>query len=187
MAHYQPIKPWCELILYRQMPKAVAGDYRGISLLFPMEKLFENHVARWLRGRLLPGASLTTQASRYSMCTHAKEAMFQLKPDMLIEQGKRKWVLDAKWKRLNENDRQNKYDLSQADFYQLFAYGQRYQDGEGDMVLIYPAWRGFTKPLPVFEFDDRLKLHVLPFDLDHDELLCPDSLHLPLTAALHVA
>ncbi len=187
MAHYQPIKPWCELILYRQMPQAVAGDYRGISLLFPMEKLFENHVARWLNGRLLPGAKLTPQPSRHALCRHDGRNMFQLEPDLLIEQGTHKWVLDTKWKRLDESDRQNKYDLSQADFYQLFAYGQRYLGGVGEMALIYPAWRGFTKPLPVFEFDDRLKLHVLPFDLDADELLCPDSLQLPLTAALQVA
>lgn len=187
MAHYQPIKPWCELILYRQMPKAVAGDYRGISLLFPMEKLFENHVARWLRGRLLSGARLTTQASRYSLCTHDGDAMFRLEPDLLIEKGTQKWVLDTKWKRLDESNRQNKYDLSQADFYQLFAYGQRYLGGKGDMALIYPAWRGFTRPLPVFDFGQNLRLFVLPFDLDGDELLRPDREPLPLTAALRVA
>ena len=41
MAHYQAIKPWCELILNQQMPIAVSGEWRGMSLLFPMEKLFE--------------------------------------------------------------------------------------------------------------------------------------------------
>ncbi len=187
MAHYQPIKPWCELILYRQMPKAVAGEYRGISLLFPMEKLFENHVARWLRGRLLPGARLTTQASRHALCQHNGGNLFQLQPDLLIEQDAQTWVLDTKWKRLDESDRQNKYGLSQADFYQLFAYGQRYQGGKGDMALIYPAWRGFTQPLPVFDFGQGLRLFVLPFDLDGDVLLCPDQEPLPLTAALRVA
>ncbi len=182
MAHYQPIKPWCELILYRQMPQAVAGEYRGISLLFPMEKLFENHVARWLNGRLLPGAKLTPQPSRHALCQHDGRNMFQLEPDLLIEQGTHKWVLDTKWKRLDEtkNNGKDKYDLSQADFYQLFAYGQRYLGGEGDMVLIYPAWRGFKKPLPLFEFDARLRLHVLPFDLDKDTLLRPDNLRLPI-------
>ncbi len=180
MSHYQPIKPWCELILYRQMPQAVAGDYRGISLLFPMEKLFEGYVARWLNGRLLPGAKLTPQASRHALCQHDGRNMFQLEPDLLIEQGAHKWVLDTKWKRLDESDRQNKYGLSQADFYQLFAYGQRYLAGAGEMVLIYPAWRRFTKPLPMFEFDARLRLHVLPFDLDKDTLLRPDGVQLPV-------
>ncbi len=49
MAHYQAIKPWCELILNQQMPIAVSGEWRGMSLLFPMEKLFEQYVEGWLR------------------------------------------------------------------------------------------------------------------------------------------
>ena len=106
--------------------------------------------------------------------------MFRLEPDLLIEQGQRQWVLDTKWKRLDGTDRDKKYQLSQADFYQLFAYGQRYLGGAGDMALIYPAWHRFTEQLPVFEFDQQLRLHVLPFDLDNDTLLHPDGLHLPI-------
>jgi 5-methylcytosine-specific restriction enzyme subunit McrC len=49
MAHYAPLRPWCELILYRQMPYSLVGVWRGVSLLFPMEKLFERFVAAWLR------------------------------------------------------------------------------------------------------------------------------------------
>ena len=180
LAHYQPIKPWCELILYRHMPQAVAGDFRGISLLFPMERLFEQYVARWLRQRLLPGARLSTQSTRHSLCTHKGQTMFQLKPDLLLEQGDKTWVLDTKWKRLDAGDRQNKYGLSQADFYQLFAYGQRYLQGQGDMALIFPAWGVFKQPLPVFTFDKHLRLHVLPFDLDNDTLQCPEGPYLPI-------
>ena len=45
MAHYQAIKPWCEFVLNQHIPMAVQGDWRGLSLLFPMEKLFESYVA----------------------------------------------------------------------------------------------------------------------------------------------
>ncbi|MBN0009308.1 restriction endonuclease, partial [Pseudomonas aeruginosa] len=64
MAHYQAIKPWCELILQQQMPVAVTGQWQGMSLLFPMEKLFESYVERWLRQQLVVGARLTSQAAR---------------------------------------------------------------------------------------------------------------------------
>lgn len=180
MAHYHPIKSWCELILYRQMPLAVAGAYRGISLLFPMEKLFEDYVACWLRRHLSPAARLTTQASRHALCIHHGKPMFQLQPDLLIEQGSRRWVLDTKWKRLSENKCERNYGLSQADFYQLFAYGQRYLGGRGELALIYPAWRQFNNPLEPFEFDDKLRLRVLPFDLDSDELRLPSDSNFPL-------
>jgi len=63
MAHYRPLYPWCEMILHRHLPFSLAGDWRGISMLFPMEKLFERYVAAWLRGALAPGALLTEQAA----------------------------------------------------------------------------------------------------------------------------
>ncbi|TNF06697.1 MAG: restriction endonuclease [Gammaproteobacteria bacterium] len=180
MAHYQHVKPWCELILYRQMPLSVVGEYRGISLLFPMEKLFEDYVSTWLRRHLAPSTQLTTQASRHALCRHQAQPIFQLRPDLLIEQGGRRWVLDTKWKRLDADDRKQNYSLSQSDFYQLFAYGQRYLGGQGELTLIYPAWRKFQAPLAPFVFDDNMQLNVVPFDLDNDELLLPEGSTLPL-------
>lgn len=171
MAHYRAIKPWCELILNQQMPIAVNGQWRGMSLLFPMEKLFEQYVEGWMRRCLVPGARLTPQPSRHSLCKHNDTAMFRLKPDLLLELGHYAWVLDTKWKRLDENDSQNRYGLSQADFYQLFAYGQRYLAGRGELALIYPRTTQFSQPLPPFDFSPELKLWVLPFDLDEDVLL----------------
>lgn len=175
MAHYQAIKPWCELILNQQMPIAVSGEWRGMSLLFPMEKLFEQYVEGWLRRRLVPGAHLTSQASRHSLCQHDGSAMFRLEPDLLLQQGKQTWVLDTKWKRLDSADRQNKYGLSQPDFYQLFAYGQTYLPGRGEMALIYPRTAQFSEPLPPFDFSSELRLWVLPFDLDKDVLWAADD------------
>lgn len=174
MAHYQAIKPWCELILNQQMPIAVSGEWRGMSLLFPMEKLFERYVEGWLRRFLVPGARLTAQVSRHSLCLQDGRDMFRLEPDLLLERDQQAWVLDAKWKRLDGADRLSKYCLSQADFYQLFAYGQKYLAGRGEMALIYPATAQFSKRLEPFDFSPELRLWVLPFDLDNDELLASE-------------
>lgn len=165
MAHYQPIRPWCELILYQQMPLALQGPWHGISMLFPMEKLFERYVEKALRRDLFDGARLTAQAKSQYLCKYADEGMFQLKPDMLIEQGRQRWVLDAKWKRVAGLDRKNKFGLSQADFYQLYAYGHKYLNGKGEMALIYPKWNGFSEALGPFDFGQGLTLWALPFDL----------------------
>ena len=180
MAHYQAIKPWCEIILQRQMPLALAGDRRGISMLYPMEKLFEAHVARCLRRALLPGVELKTPARSHSLARHLGEPMFQLEPDIWVAHADQAWVLDTKWKLLRAYDRDNKYDLSQGDFYQLFAYGQKYLQGQGHMALIYPRSAAFEQPLAPFELDTHLTLHVLPFDLDCDRLLGVEALGLPL-------
>jgi len=171
LAHYQAIKPWCELILNQHMPLAVAGDYQGVSLLFPMEKLFERFVARWLRARLAPGVEMRTPARSESLCLHQGKPIFQLEPDILITDGGQRWVLDTKWKLLDASKRADKYGLNQSDFYQLFAYGQKYLGGAGRMALIYPRTEVFTDPLAPFHFSDMLSLEVLPFDLDQEQLL----------------
>ena len=182
MAHYQPIKPWCELILNQQMPIAVAGDWQGISLLFPMEKLFERYFEAWLRRSLPPEAKLTSQASSEYLCEHNHGRMFRLEPDLLVRQGSQCWVLDTKWKRLNAADRDKKYGLNQSDFYQLFAYGHKYrlQQSAPTLVLIYPYWSGLKENLPVFDYGDDLKLWVLPFDLDNGLLLNAEKPGLPV-------
>lgn len=67
------------------------------------------------------------------------------------------------------------YYRSQADFYQLQAYGQSYLDGVGDVVLIYPKTDNFSDPLPVFAFPktEGLRLWVVPFCLKTRQLLLP--------------
>lgn len=179
LAHYRAVKPWCELILNQHMPLAVAGDYQGLSLLFPMEKLFERFVAGWLRRKLAPGADVRTPARSRSLCMHQQAPIFQLEPDIFITHGAERWVLDTKWKLLNASDRQGKYGLSQSDFYQLYAYGQKYLGGFGRMALIHARTEQFMQPLAPFHFDDRLSLHVLPFDLDAEALLGWEHLRLP--------
>ncbi|QSX28574.1 McrC family protein [Shewanella cyperi] len=181
MAHYESIKPWCELILYRHMPLAVRGEHRGISLLFPMEKLFEQYVARMLPLQLMPNAKLRTQARTKYLCRQGDKDMFQLKPDLLIERGKSVWVLDTKWKRVNSNSADTKYDLRESDFYQMLAYARQYlPEGKGEMVLIYPKSQTFTAPLKHFDLHHDLLLHVWPFDLQRDELIITDYSSLPL-------
>ena len=188
MAHYQPLRPLCELILYQQMPLALAGEWHGISMLFPMEKLFERYVESALRQKLVKGARLIAQPSWHSLCGHMGEPIFRLQPDLLVEQGNRRWILDAKWKLLDGADRYGKYGLSQSDFYQLFAYGQKYLDGQGEMVLIYPQHRRFTDPLPAFDFGGGLQLRVIPFDLAKGCLVHNGCTGLPFRATEdHVA
>lgn len=177
MAHYRPVRPWCELVLGQHMPLALRGKTHGISLLFPMEKLFERYVEVKMRKQLPIPYSLKPQAASQSLCTHQEKSMFQLKPDFLIRSGHQTClVLDTKWKRISGSDRENKYGLNQSDFYQMFAYGHKYLDGRGEMLLIYPLTKDFSETLPVFDFLSDLKLWVTPFDLDNDLLVWPNEL-----------
>ncbi|XLZ67738.1 McrC family protein [Massilia sp. SR12] len=177
MAHYTNVRPWCELILGQHMPLAVRGSVRGVSLLFPMEKLFERYVERCLSRQLTQRYQLKAQARSEYLCLHEGQGMFQLRPDyLLLEGGASALVLDAKWKLLNMADQDLKYGLSQGDFYQMFAYGHKYLGGAGDMVLIFPKWQEFDSVLPGFEFAPGLRLWVAPFDLEAGVVQFPPEL-----------
>ena len=189
MAHYQPIKPWCELILNQQMPVALARQWQGMSLLFPMERLFERYVQASLSEQLQPGARLKPQSASEYLCLHDQGAMFRLKPDLLIDTPQQRWILDTKWKRVSAGSRDKNYGLSQSDFYQLFAYGHKYglEKSPPTLVLIYPYWSGFLEPLPVFEYGKDMGLWVLPFDLENKRLMGVELADLPLRSQLFSA
>jgi len=182
-AHYRRAKPWCELILNRQTPIALVGEWEGMSLLFPMEKLFERYVASCLRKSLADGAQLKMHPLWSFLCTHDGGKIFRLEPDFLIERAAQRWILDAKWKRLDGGNKVDKYGLQQSDFYQLFAYGQAYlrEQKQKHLVLIYPKSAKFSQSLPVFNFSDEAKLWVIPFDLETGQLEHLAGIGLPLT------
>jgi 5-methylcytosine-specific restriction enzyme subunit McrC len=189
MAHYRPVKPWCELLLKQRFPFSVVGDWKGTSFLFPMERLFESYVASCLRRTLNPSAKFRLKPSHRYLCDHDGGKKFFLEPDFVIDNSGERWVLDAKWKRINQMDRANNYDLSQSDFYQLFAYGQKYLEAQsrGNLILIYPKSDSFNSALAPFDFSDHLRLWVLPFDLDAGELEQFHLADLPLVARVKIA
>jgi 5-methylcytosine-specific restriction enzyme subunit McrC len=164
MAHYRPVRPWCSLILDERVPLAFAGAWRGRSLLFPMERLFERYVYACLRGGLPSDVVIHRQAGGKYLCRHAGNDLFALRPDLLLEKDGLRYVMDTKWKVLDAS-RGPPYDLGIGDFYQLFAYGSHFLESGGDVFLIFPKTPRFDAPLPVFEFSSGLRLWVVPFDL----------------------
>lgn len=165
MQHYSIIRSWCELILGDRTPLSTMGEWRGRSLLFPMEKVFERFVESCLRKRLPRGAHVQPQAASEWLCHTSTRKMFQLRPDFVVKYNDETWVVDAKWKLLDSANVDANYRMAQADFYQLFAYGHRYLGGRGRMALIYPRTARFSRPLETFHFDDGLSLDVIPLDL----------------------
>lgn len=175
---YRAIKPWCQLILEQMNPDFQYGSHQGISLLFPMEKLYEGWVGYGLAGALHHDYQLIEQTKSQYLLEHvpvgetSSQRWFMLKPDFLITGGQTV-VMDAKWKLLDSrvDDSLRKYEISQPDLYQMFAYGQKYLHGKGNMMLIYPRHQYFATPLPVFRFDDDLSLWCVPFDLESGGLV----------------
>lgn len=167
--HYNAPLRWARLILDGLTPLSMSGNASAISLLFPMHDLFESYVGSILKKQTLSGFTFHEQAKSQSLVKHNNRGWFTLKPDFLIKNNSAPHVLlDTKWK-LVDKQKENgsdKYGLSQADFYQMFAYGQKYLNGNGHVILIYPRSNTFNSPIEYsFDFSDELKLWVVPFDI----------------------
>lgn len=170
LTHYRPIKPWCEFILNQHVPLSVSGGWRGISMLFPMEKLFENYVAEQLRRAIGNKGIVRTQLATAYLCEHKGKGVFRLRPDIEVVIGDKRWIMDTKWKLLDLYNGGSTYGLSERDFYQMLAYGYKLLRSEGDLILIYPAWEKFPyeqRILP-FYFDNKMKLGIQSVSLMDD-------------------
>jgi len=179
MLHYQALLPFIKFILYEQSPETIKGEHRGISFLFQMEELFEKYVYEVLKSTYKEPYKLKKQISSMYIARQGERNMFSLKPDIaLFKDGNCISILDTKWKLLDQNNEfsesiyNSNYGMKQADIYQLFTYGEKYLHGKGEMYLIYPATSKFNKPLePLILNQKGLKLNILPFNLDTDEVL----------------
>lgn len=169
---YEPALRWAEALLGGRafgVKPAQTHSRRLVSpsLLFPMQRVFEDYVAHGVRSYWPDAGDVTVQeSSAHLVDEHGGRPKFKLRPDMLIRQGGRTLVLDTKWQRLNGPESgaalsTGNYGIDQADLYQLYAYGKKY--AADDLFLIYPAGDTFREPLPVFKYDATTRLHVVPF------------------------
>jgi 5-methylcytosine-specific restriction enzyme subunit McrC len=147
----------------------------GITLLFPMNDLFEAYVAA-LAKRAMRGTELTVHSQGGGLFCLIEEGdggrrRFQTKPDLLIKQGRETvMIIDTKWKRIESNLEDRKRGVSQADVYQMMAYARLYRCSE--VMLLYPHHAGLgSDPLDtsysINAGNERLR--VASVDLAHVE------------------
>ena len=130
----------------------------GITLLFPMETLFEGAVAALLRRALASapwarGIEVATQGGGrkclgdWAEAAVAKGTHFATFPDIQLKRGKDVLaILDTKWKRLATDPLDAKRGVSQADIYQMMAYARLY--GCERLMLLYPEVPGSNPKVP---------------------------------------
>ena len=168
-----------EVFLKGKSFTSFSGSTASMALLFDMEKLFESYIPALLRRILAQKeATVRTQDKRHYLFDDPKR--FLLKPDIVIEVKQKIFIMDTKWKRLNE-DPNDKYGISENDMYQMYAYYQKY-NGENkvhSVTLLYPKAKEFSEKLDFLKFADNTtsaKIFVHSIDLlkaeeDLDKLL----------------
>ena len=168
MQHYDEVMQWVGLFLFGQGLTTFAGRYVNQTLLFPMWEVFEDFVAANFR-RYRENFFVREQGPRKYLVTNGQGyRVFAMRPDIsLIKQGDVQFILDTKWKRINGEGSDPKHGISQADMYQLFAYGKKY--GCKQVALVYPKSEQFQKILR-YEFDEKLSLSCFPFDVTEPQV-----------------
>jgi 5-methylcytosine-specific restriction endonuclease McrBC regulatory subunit McrC len=108
-------------------------------LLFDMNKVFERFIAAFVHRFVAPridGLRVYRQSAGHSRHLMVSDGagVLRLAPDLLMQWAGKPLVLDTKWKVVS--GRAARGGVSDADFYQLFAYTKRY--GCARSVLLYP-------------------------------------------------
>ena len=166
MRHYGAVMDWVGLFLFNQGLGTFSGTHRNLSLLFPMEQVFEDFVTDSFR-RYQRCYRVRAQGPQCAMASIGDRQAFVMKPDVsLLSGGKVALVLDAKWKGIDATRDYPKHRISQDDLYQLHAYGAKY--GCKAVALVYPRNPVFEQALEYRFFDD-LPLLAIPFDVARPE------------------
>ena len=158
--HYEQTLLWCKIFLLGNSFTPHKGDDLAFALLFDMNALFESYVGNFIKKKR---ADVSLQHSEKHLVEDPKS--FKLKPDIFL---KDKFIADTKWKIIRQdiNESEKKYKISQADLYQLYAYGKKYECGK--LYLIYPKIDGARQETMNFRYDDEMWLEILYFDLEKD-------------------
>ena len=158
--HYEQTLLWCKIFLLGNSFTPHKGDDLAFALLFDMNKLFESYVGNFIKKKF-PDTAL--QHSEKYLIENPKG--FKLRPDIFLEG---KFIADTKWKIISQdiNESEKKYKISQADLYQLYAYGKKHECGK--LYLIYPKIDGAKQEPMNFKYENNMWLEILYFDLEND-------------------
>ena len=152
--HYEQTLLWCKIFLLGNSFTPHKGNDLAFALLFDMNALFESYVGNFIKKKY---ADVSLQYSEKHLVENPKS--FKLRPDIFL---KGKFIADTKWKIVSSRD-----DISQADLYQLYAYGKKHECDK--LHLIYPKIDDIRQKTMKFRYEDEMWLEILYFDLEKDE------------------
>ncbi len=160
---YEQVLKLCRVFLRKKSFTMYSGASDVVALMFPMETLFERYIAKEMQKSIGRGWKLYPQSEGKTEYLF-DENRFLLRPDVLLENGNKKIIIDTKWKKLNPHDKNN--SISQADMYQMYAYHTRFPEVQ-EVVLLYPFYEEVKelKEIVYSIVDMGVKIHIAFFDL----------------------
>jgi 5-methylcytosine-specific restriction enzyme subunit McrC len=172
-SHYDQIIKWSRVFLLGESFTNFRGKCLNMAILYPMEKIFEDYVGSKIKKQFADYEVSLQDRTHHLVENHNGMKKFSIRPDIVIRNsGIVQQVLDTKWKIIDQNATGPNYKISQADMYQLYAYGKKYKAVTSNpprLILIYPKNENFTKPLQFF-YENEMELVAVPYDLEEDRV-----------------
>jgi 5-methylcytosine-specific restriction enzyme subunit McrC len=190
---FQALLDFCRILLQHCTPAASAGRTTTFSLLFPMEVLFEEFVARFIYRHASdldlyrPGIAIQACGKRKNLMRDLNgKRYYRLKPDLVISDhaGDVSCILDTKWKRLYNAMALHEMGVTGGDLYQLFAYAKQYECNKN--ILLYPKFAGTSNRDFHIEGMPQQKIRLGFINLNRDLFKERKALVSELKAIIHI-
>lgn len=153
ISRFAPLLAMAKFILREVSPSTSTSASPVYSLLFDMNVVFERFIASELRAAMRhEPVRVKYQVRGKSLLLKSGKKQFRLLPDMgVFSKQQNLCMIDTKWKRLNM-DRPHS-NVSQADVYQMYAYGKEYNSPR--VILLYPQHGSLPQEVADYEHSDR--------------------------------
>jgi 5-methylcytosine-specific restriction enzyme subunit McrC len=178
---FEPLLNLARLFLDDSAIQLATGNETSFAFMFDMNLLYEAFVAHFIRryrdkilSPTLQSCDLLPQAygaTKY-LARQYSRGVFRMKPDIVFRDRDRfPVILDTKYKRLDPGD--IRLGISQADFYQMYAYSQSYHSKR--VILLYPQTADMRSDLrtqfKLENSDQEVRVETLDIrvDLGHPE------------------
>jgi len=146
-----------------------ANKETSFSFLFEMNDLFEKYITSLVKK--LTEYTVYEQHNKYRLLVkeNNNRDIFQLKPDIVVENGERQIIIDTKWKPLIKGNRSG---VKREDLFQMYAYLTRYERAQ-TAILLYPKQlgKGFDGDRQLeswyLHVDEKKKLKVYSLSLEN--------------------
>lgn len=155
---YRNVIKLAEMILLNYSPDLHHGSNHVWTLMFDMNKLWEEFVYETLRRKLPKEYEVKKQDPKHFWKPENRSVKI-VKADIVISNDKERFVLDTKWKTPFEKDSSGKLAISDADLHQMYVYSHIYKyDGNVKkevkrVALLYP--RCHKEPDIIGSFVDK--------------------------------
>ena len=145
---YRNVIKLAEMILLNYSPDLHHGSNHVWTLMFDMNKLWEEFVFVTLR-RKLTSYNVSEQDSRlfWKRTDPNRSKTKTVRADIVISNEEGCFVLDTKWKTPYDKDSNGKLDISDSDLHQMYVYSHIYKKDKGKtsrekevkrVALLYP-------------------------------------------------